>query len=130
MANYAGKVRLVFRNFPLPFHSKAPKAAEAGLCANEQGKFWEMHDQMFGNQQALSPDDLKASAKKLGLDSAKFDSCLDSSKYAAQVKKDAEAGKEAGVSGTPAFFINGRMISGAQPFEKFKEIIDQELAGK
>ncbi|MGI5863714.1 MAG: DsbA family protein [Myxococcales bacterium] len=130
MANYAGKVRLVFRDFPLPFHEQAPKASEAGLCANEQGKFWEMHDEMFSAQDKLSVDDLKAAAKKLGLDSAKFDACLDSNKYAEQVKKNTEDGKEAGVQGTPAFFINGRLLSGAQPYEEFKRVIDEELAKK
>jgi protein-disulfide isomerase len=130
LANYAGKVRLVFRDFPLPFHDKAPKASEAGLCANDQGKFWEMHDEMFGAQDKLGIDDLKAVAKKLGLDSAKFDECLDSNKYAAQVKKNIEDGKEAGISGTPAFIINGRLISGAQPYEEFQRVIDEELAQK
>jgi len=128
VANYAGKVRLVFRDYPLPFHDKALKAAEAGQCAHEQGKFWEMHDEMFAHQDKLAPDELKASAKKLGLDAAKFDSCLDGGKFAELVQQSIKAGQSAGVSGTPAFFINGRMISGAQPFEKFKEIVDEELA--
>lgn len=127
---YAGKVRLVFRDYPLPFHAKAQKAAEAGHCANEQGKFWEMHDWMFSNQNKLEVAGLKEGAKGLGLDAAKFDACLDSGKFAGAVKKNTEAGEQAGVSGTPAFFINGRFLSGAQPFEKFKEIIDQELAAK
>ncbi len=128
VANYAGKVRLVFRDYPLPFHDKALKAAEAGQCANEQGKFWELHDEMFAHQDKLTPEDLKASAKKLGLDSGKFDGCLDGGKYAELVQQNIKAGQSAGVSGTPAFFINGRMISGAQPFERFKEIIDDELS--
>jgi protein-disulfide isomerase len=128
VTNYAGKVRLVFRDYPLPFHEKALKAAEAGQCANEQGKFWEMHDEMFAHQDKLALDDLKASAKKLGLDASKFDSCLDGSKYAEVVQQNLKAGQAAGVNGTPAFFVNGRMISGAQPFEKFKEIVDEELA--
>jgi protein-disulfide isomerase len=127
VANYAGKVRLVFRDFPLPFHDRALKAAEAGQCANEQGKFWPMHDEMFEHQDKLAPEDLKASAKKLGLDAAQFDNCLDGNKYASLVQQSVKAGQAAGVSGTPAFFVNGRMISGAQPFEKFKEIIDEEL---
>lgn len=127
MASYAGKVRLVFRQFPLPFHDKAPKAAEAALCANEQGKFWEMHDRLFEGQDKLGADDLKATAKALGLDAAKFDSCLGSDKFAAQVQADTKAGKEAGVTGTPAFFINGRMLSGAQPYEKFREVVEEEL---
>lgn len=130
MKDYAGKVRVVFRNYPLPFHAQAPKAAEAALCADDQGKFWEMHDQLFAHQQELSVEDLKAHAKALELDQAKFDECLDSGAKAAQVAQDMAEGGEAGVSGTPAFFINGRLISGAQPFEEFKKIIDEELAAK
>lgn len=125
---YAGKVRLVFRDYPLPFHDKAQKAAEAGQCANEQGKFWNMHDWMFDHQDKLDPAELKEGAKSIGLDPAKFDSCLDSGKFATAVKDSSKAGQEAGVSGTPAFFINGKMLSGAQPFEKFKEAIEDELS--
>ena len=131
MASYGGKVRLVFRHFPLSFHEKAPKAAEAGACADEQGKFWEMHDALFDSQE-LEPDALKAQAQKLGLDAAKFDECLDSGRTAALVKRDQAAGQKAGVTGTPAFFINGRVLSGAQPEDEFHKVIDQELeaAGK
>jgi protein-disulfide isomerase len=125
---FAGKVRLVFRPFPLSFHDKAQKAAEAGLCAHEQGKFWELHDWMFEHQDKLEPASLKESAKTLGLDAARFDGCLDSGKMADKVKDDMKAGQEAGVTGTPAFFINGRMIGGNQPFEKFKELIEEDLA--
>lgn len=128
--NNAGKVRLVFRSYPLPFHKKAKKASEAALCANEQGKFWQMHDAMFGDQQKLDVPDLKATAKTLGLDSAAFDTCLDSGKYAAQVDADMKVGQEAGVEGTPAFFINGRLVSGARPYEDFQAIVEQELAKK
>jgi protein-disulfide isomerase len=130
IAAYPGKIRLVFRNFPLPFHSNAQKAAEAGLCADEQGKFWALHDRMFDQQEKLAVDDLKAHAKALGLDTAKFDQCLDSGKMAAKVKESVEAAHAAGVTGTPAFFVNGRLLSGAQPLEKFKELIDEELKGK
>lgn len=129
MQQYAGKVRLTFRHYPLPFHPNAQKAAEASLCAHDQGKFWEYHDVLFKNQKALEPAKLKEHAKSVGLDETKFSDCLDKSKYADAVKKDMEAGSEVGVSGTPAFFINGIMISGAQPIEEFKRIIDQELAG-
>ena len=127
---FAGKVRLVFRDYPLGFHDKAPKAAEAGQCADEQGKFWPMHDWMFEHQDKLDPAGLKEGAKIAGVDQAKFDGCLDSGKFADKVKASTKAGQEAGVSGTPAFFINGRLISGAQPFDKFKEMIDQELEAK
>ena len=122
------KVRIVFRDFPLSFHDKAQKAAEAGQCANEQGKFWEMHDWMFDNQSSLDDASLKAAARKISLDGDKFDQCLTSSKYASAVQKNLKEGSEAGVKGTPAFFVNGVFISGAQPFEKFKTEIDRALA--
>src|SRR6185295_8431898 len=128
MQTYAGKVRLVFRHFPLEFHAQAPKAAEAAACANEQGKFWEYHDVLFKNQQKLQPEDLKAHASGMGLDATKFAECLDSGRMAAQVKTDTEAGRKAGVNGTPAFFINGNVLSGAQPLDAFKQVIDAELA--
>jgi len=124
---YPTQVKLHFRHFPLEFHSKAPKAAQAALCADEQGKFWEYHDILFDNQGKLEVEDLKEHAKTLSLDELKFAECLDSGKHAETVQKDMEAGKAAGVSGTPAFFINGILLSGAYPIEKFKEIIEQEL---
>jgi protein-disulfide isomerase len=130
MKAYPDKVRLVFRQFPLEMHKDAPKAAEAALCANEQGKFWEYHDTLFQNQQALSVDDLKKHAGAVSLDAKKFGECLDSGKMAATVKADFEAGSKVGVTGTPAFFINGVMLSGAQPFEEFKKVIDEELQAK
>ncbi len=128
MAAYPGKLRLVFRQFPLPFHPHAAKAAAAALCAHEQGKFWELHDALFTNQKALEADQVKGYAKALGLDEAKFAQCLDGGQTSKTVEADAAAGKEAGVEGTPAFFINGIFLSGAQPEEEFKRIIDQELA--
>jgi protein-disulfide isomerase len=128
VAKYGDKVRLVFRDFPLDFHDKAQKAAEAGQCANDQGKFWAMHDWMFDNQQALDIPALKGAAKTMGMDSTAFDSCLDSGKHAALIKKNTKDGQEAGVRGTPAFFVNGVFLSGALPFEKFKTEIDRALA--
>lgn len=125
---YPNKVKLVFRNYPLPFHENAEPAAQASLCANEQGKFWEFHDKLFANQEKLTLTDLKQYAANLGLDTNKFNSCLDSNKYKETVQKDTKDGQAVGVSGTPAFFINGRLVTGAQPFENFKKIIDEELA--
>jgi protein-disulfide isomerase len=130
MQAYPDKIRLVFRQFPLEMHKEAPKAAEAALCANEQGKFWEYHDTLFQNQQALQVEDLRKYATNLKLDEKKFGECLASGKMAATVKADMEAGAKVGVSGTPAFFINGVMLSGAQPFEEFKKVIDAELQAK
>ncbi len=127
MKEYGDKVRLVFRHFPLDFHKEAPKASEAALCAGDQGKFWEMHDQLFANQQKLGVEDLKKHAAELKLDTAKFNKCLDSGEKASVIQADLADGKKAGVSGTPAFFINGILLSGAQPFEEFKSVIDEEL---
>jgi len=127
---YKDRVRLVYRDYPLPFHENAAKAAEAAHCAGDQGKYWEMHGKLFANQQALDPKALKAHARDLKLDGAKFDKCLDSGEKAKLVEANRKAGEEAGVNGTPAFFVNGRMISGAQPFESFKAVIDPELAQK
>ncbi len=130
LKEYDGKVKIVYRDFPLGFHENAQKAAEASECADEQGKFWEYHDLLFENQGNLDAVSLKKYAKDLKLNTSEFDACLDSGKYAAEVQKDASDGQSYGVSGTPAFFINGRLVSGAQPFENFKKIIDEELAGQ
>lgn len=127
---YDGKVRLVFRQFPLGIHANARKAAEAALCANEQGKFWPMHDALFANQQKLGVEQLKATAKELGLDATKFDKCLDSEEQGKVIDADMAAAEQVGVAGTPAFFINGIMLSGAQPIEEFERIINQELTEK
>jgi protein-disulfide isomerase len=127
---YGDKVRIVFRQYPLPMHPNAQKAAEASLCANEQGKFWEMHDAMFKNQQELAVDNLKSKAAALGLKAETFNQCLDSGKYAAQIQGDIKAGSAVGVSGTPAMFINGRFISGAVPLEQITSVIDDELKRK
>jgi protein-disulfide isomerase len=127
---YGDRVQLVYRHFPLPGHPNARPAAEASECAAEQGKFWPYHDKLFASPSQLGNADLKKHAAQLGLDTSKFDACVDSRKYKAQVETDAQAGEQAGVNGTPAFFINGRMLSGAQPFDAFKRIIDDELSLK
>jgi predicted DsbA family dithiol-disulfide isomerase len=129
MDAYKGKIRLFYRDYPLPFHAQAQKASEAALCAGDQNKYWEMHEKLFANQQALTVPQLKEHAKGLGLDQGKFDKCLDSGEKAKLVENSRKAGEEAGVNGTPHFFINGRPLSGAQPFEEFKKVIDAELAG-
>jgi protein-disulfide isomerase len=127
--NYAGKVRLVFRDYPLvQIHPSAARAAEAASCANEQGKFWAMHDVLFQHQDKLGEKDLKQNAADLGLDTAAFDQCLDSGRHGAEWRKDAADAERYGVSSTPAFFINGRLVVGAQPYEAFARVIDEELA--
>jgi protein-disulfide isomerase len=130
LAKYPGKIKLVYRDYPLPMHPKAPKAAEAAHCAGDQGKYWEMHDKLFASGAKLEVADLKSQAREVGLDGGKFDKCLDSGEKAKEVESHRKAGDDVGVSGTPAFFINGRLISGAQPLEAFVAIVDQELKGK
>jgi protein-disulfide isomerase len=130
LAAYPDKVRLVYRDYPLPMHERAPKAAEAAHCAGDQGKYWEMHGKLFANAQKLDVSDLKTHAREVGVDGGKFDQCLDSGEKAKVVEMHKKAGDDVGVTGTPAFFINGRPLSGAQPFEAFKAIIDEELARK
>ncbi|HVZ72536.1 MAG TPA: thioredoxin domain-containing protein [Polyangia bacterium] len=125
--DYKGKIRVAFKNNPLPFHDKAHLAAEAALAANEQGKFWEMHDKLFANQQALDRPALEKYAEDLGLNMAKFRAALDSGKFKDRVDRETKEGGSFGVSGTPTFFINGKKLVGAQPVEAFKTAIDAEL---
>lgn len=128
-----GKVRYVFRDFPLTqIHPQAPKAHEAGHCAGEQDRYWDMHDLMFQNQKNLSVAELSGHAEKLGLDLGSFEACLESGRHAAAVQADSEAGAKAGVRGTPSFIIgksgsgdtiHGTIVRGAQPFTKFQQVI-------
>jgi protein-disulfide isomerase len=126
---YGDRMRLVWKDFPLTqIHPQAFVAAQAGNCAREQGKFWEYHDKLFANQSALTADALKKYAAETGLDTAKFNQCLDSSKYEARVEDALVAGKGLGISSTPTVYVNGRMINGAQPIDVFESVIDEELA--
>lgn len=120
----------MFKDFPLSIHNNAQKAAEAARCAQEQDKYWEYHDVLFQNGTALGVDNLKKFAADLKLDTAKFNTCLESGKYAAAINKDMADGTKVGVSGTPAFLINGRFLSGAQPYSAFQEAIDEALASQ
>jgi len=129
-----GKIKFVFRDYPLPFHPAAQVSAEAAECAHEQGKFWEMHDKIFEEQAkqgtgtvTYGAAELKKWSSQTGLDSAKFNKCLDSGKYKSEVEKDLADGSSYGVSGTPTLFVNGNPVVGAQPFAVFKAIIDKEL---
>ncbi|HZN01981.1 MAG TPA: thioredoxin domain-containing protein [Candidatus Polarisedimenticolia bacterium] len=127
MKKYGEKVRLVYRDYPLSFHQNAETAAMASECAEEQGKFWEMHKAMFGNQQKLTAADLVETAGTIGIDKDKFKTCLDSGQFRPEVQKDFQDGQKAGVTGTPTFFINGVMIVGARDVASFSDIIDREL---
>jgi protein-disulfide isomerase len=131
-----GKIRYVFRDFPLDIHPEARKAAEAAHCAGEHGKYWEMHDVLFQNQRALAPAQLAAYAAKIGLNRRKFDQCLTSGRHSARVDRGLADGAAAGVRGTPGFVIGrakpghvveGASIRGAQPLESFRRIIDSVL---
>ncbi len=126
---YPNDIRVVFRHFPLSFHAEAQKAAEASECAADQGKFWEMYDIIFEANLAgdMSVSKWKSAASDLGLDTEKFNNCLDSGEKAARVAEDLNEGSGAGVEGTPATFVNGQVVSGALPFDSFKQIIDAEL---
>jgi len=108
-------------------HTHARKAAEASLCAYEQNKFWPFHDAMFNDQQNLSVNDLKQKAKDLSLDMKAFNTCLDSGKYLSEIQSDMEEGVRVGISGTPAIFINGRLLIGAQPYADIQKIVEDEL---
>ena len=122
--------RVIYRDFPLTsIHSQAEIAAEASRCALEQGKFWEYHDQMFAAS-SLEKDSLVEYARNLKLDEKQFSTCLTSEKYKADIDKDAQEGRKAGVTGTPGFFVNGVALSGAQPKDAFTRVIDDELSRK
>jgi protein-disulfide isomerase len=128
LERYPDKVKLAFRDFPIAnIHPQAEQAAESAHCAGEQGKFWEFHDLLFEKQDAIPTTNFAEHAKTLGLDVSTFQTCLDGRKYQEKVERNYAAGVKAGVSGTPAFFINGRLLSGAQPLEAFKAVIDEEL---
>lgn len=128
LSQYSTKIRLVHRDFPIDsIHPLARKAHEAARCANEQGKFWPYHDLLYTNAPKASVEDLKAYAKEAGLAMPAFEQCLTSGKYKTLIQKDIDEGSRLGVNGTPTFFINGRVLSGAQPLATFAGIIDDEL---
>ena len=133
-------MKYVFMDFPLPMHGQAMKASEAALCAGDQGKFWEMHDRLFANQNALSPEVLIKHAEAIGADATQFKECLDSGKQAAQIRAAMAEGEKAGITGTPGFlfgFIEAggkvkatKEIPGAVPYANFKATIDELLSSK
>jgi len=130
LSEYKDKVRFVHLDYPLPFHQAAMPAAEAVHCADDQGKYWEYHKNLYEAPGDLSAADLTKRAADVGLDGAAFKACTDSKKHGGLVKNNYDDGAALGVTGTPAFFINGRMLVGAQPIEQFRELINDELARK
>ncbi len=130
LSRYAGRLRLVHLDFPLDGHPGALPAARGARCAGEQGRFWEYHRDLMTSSGLLDDADLKARAAKLGLKPGPFAACLSSGRYDAAIRASFEQGASLGVTGTPAYFVNGRMVSGARPLEDFTEIIDAELAGR
>jgi protein-disulfide isomerase len=128
VAKYKDKVRLVHRDFPLDGHPRAFPAARAARCAGEQGRFWDYHRGLLVGTGDFSDQDFKSRAQALGLDGSKFDACLQSPRHDQEIRASVEDGTRIGVTGTPAFFINGRMLFGARPIEQFQEVIDSELS--
>ncbi len=124
---YPNDVRILWANNALSFHNRAKPAASASLAAHRQGKFWEMHDKLFANQRALTDDNFKKWAKELGLDAGRFESDLKDPALAKQVDAEQAAANALGARGTPAFFVNGKLLSGAQPFPAFKTAVDEAL---
>jgi protein-disulfide isomerase len=124
---YGGKVRIVFKHLPLSNHSKAPDAHAAAEAAHRQGRFWEMHDLIFANQRTMSPERYLEYAEQIGLDIARFNEDLASAQVQAKIASDTAEAERLMVNGTPGFFVNGRFLSGAQPFSAFKKLIDEEL---
>jgi len=130
IANYPGQIRFVYRDLPLPMHPEAIPAAEAANCAGEQGAYWKFHDALFSGQYDLGRAAYEQYAADLGLEPAAFTACLDDHRYQDEVRADAADATRLGLTGTPSFVINGRILIGALPFEDFKAIIDEELAVK
>ena len=128
LKRYDGKVRVVHKDLPLDaIHPRARPAAEAARCAGEQGKFWDYHDKLYANGAKFTSEELNSTAKELGLDTDSFEKCVASGKFKGAVQKDLLEGAKLGLNGTPAFFINGRELTGAQPLEAFVAVIDEEL---
>lgn len=131
MTEYKGKIRFVYRDFPLySIHPQSQSAAEAADCAGEQGAYWQFHNALFSEKYGLGLDAYNNYAKELGLDTNKFAQCVSERRFKAEVEADFKYGTTIGVSSTPTFFVNGLAVIGAQPYEVFKELIDKELAGK
>ncbi len=127
LEQYGGSVRHVFKQLPLPMHAQAKLGAEAALCAGDQGQFWEMHDWLFANKNSINRDALSAQGATLGLDVGEFNGCIDAQKYIGQIDEDIKEANSFGITGTPGFLINGRVLRGAVPLEQFQAVINEEL---
>ncbi|MBI4611664.1 MAG: thioredoxin domain-containing protein [Candidatus Rokubacteria bacterium] len=127
LKEYPTQVRLVFKDFPLDFHALARPAHEAARCAGEAGKYWEYHDRLFAAQPEFARDDLIRYAAELGIPREGFVQCLESGRFRALIEADVEEGRRIGIRGTPTFFINGRPLAGAAPYEAFQELIEEAL---
>ena len=130
MNEYDGRLRLVFRDLPLPFHTLAPAAHEAARCAGESGRFWAYHDRLFAQQPAFQREHLVRYAVDLGADRTAFTRCLDERRFKAAVEADVAQARALGITGTPTFLINGRRLVGAQPIEAFRHAIDEALKAR
>ncbi len=130
MERYDGQIRHVFKNLPLPNHNQAQLASEAALCAQDQGQYWEFHDWLFENQRTMNRDTMIAQAGAMSMDADLFTACISDGTYQARVDADMKEARGFGITGTPGFMINGRVITGAQPLEAFEAVIDEELALK
>lgn len=129
LERYPGKVRLVYRDFLIDsLHPQARRAAEAARCAHDQGKFWDYHDLLYAEAPRASPEDLGRYAAQVGLEPPTFERCLSGGAHRTTVQRDLDEGIRLGVTGTPAFFVNGRPLSGAQPLEAFDRVIEEDLA--
>ena len=124
---YGDRVRIVFKHLPLGMHQKAPAAHAAAEAAHRQGKFWQMHDKIFANQAEMSPEKYRQYAKEIGLDLARFDRDVADASLKQRIDADAAEAERLGVTGTPAFFVNGRYLAGAVPFERIKALLDEDL---
>jgi protein-disulfide isomerase len=130
MANYPTQIRFVYRDLPIPGHPDALPAAEAADCAGEQGAYWDYHNALFDAQYGLGRSAYEQYGSELGLDMAAFTSCLDDQRYQAEVDADSSDAARLGLSSTPTFIINGRVLVGALPYADFKQVIDEELAAQ
>jgi protein-disulfide isomerase len=128
LERYPTEVRWEYRHYPLPNHPLAKPAAEAAVCAEAQGQFWEFHEKLFSQERSLDASGLRAYAEDIGLDMARFETCQDAPDTRERVAADQRAGKRAGAAGTPAFFVNGVFLTGARPLEDFEKLIRAELA--